>query len=74
MLRKFSGSILYILISLLIISLYLDRHETLEKLELAIQDTMYKLRGKKEVAQNIVIVGIDDRALDAIGKWPWSRD
>ena len=74
MLRKFSGSILYILISLLIISLYLDRHETLEKLELAIQDTMYKLRGKKEVAQNIIIVGIDDRALDSIGKWPWSRD
>jgi len=74
MLKKFSGSILYVLISLLVISLYLDRHQSLEKLELAIQDTMFKLRGTRDVAQDIVIVGIDNRALDAVGKWPWNRD
>jgi serine/threonine-protein kinase len=74
MLKKFSGSILYVLISLLVISLYLDRHESLEKLELTIQDTMFKLRGKKDVASDIAIVGIDDRAVDAAGKWPWNRD
>ena len=74
MLKKFSGSILYILISLLVLSLYLDRHETLEKFELTIQDAMYQFRGKKDVAQDIVIVGIDDRSLSALGKWPWNRD
>jgi serine/threonine-protein kinase len=74
MLKKFSGSILYILISLLVISLYIDRHESLDKFEVAIQDAMFKVRGKKDVAHDIVIVGIDDRALSLVGKWPWSRD
>jgi serine/threonine-protein kinase len=74
MLKKFSGSILYVLISLLVISLYIDRHETLEKLESTIQDGMFKLRGKKDIPQDIAIVGIDDRTLDAVGKWPWNRD
>jgi eukaryotic-like serine/threonine-protein kinase len=74
MLKKFSGSILYILISLLVISLYLDRHETLEKIEMSIQDTMLKFRGKKDVTQDIVIVGIDDLSLRSEGKWPWNRD
>ncbi len=74
MLKKFSGSILYILISLLVISLYLDRHESLEKIEMSIQDTMLKFRGKKDVTQDIVIVGIDDLSLRSGGKWPWNRD
>jgi serine/threonine-protein kinase len=74
MLRKFSGSILYVLISLLVVSLYLDRHESLEKLEMTIQDTMFMMRGKTAVADDIVIVGIDNRAIDIAGKWPWNRD
>ncbi len=74
MLKKFSGSILYILILLLVLSLFLDRHESLEKIEVAIQDGMLKFRGTKSVSQDIVIVGIDDRTLESVGKWPWNRD
>jgi eukaryotic-like serine/threonine-protein kinase len=74
MLKKFSGSILYILILLLVLSLFLDRHESLEKIEVAIQDTMFKIRGTKSVSQDIVVVGIDDRTLETMGKWPWNRD
>jgi eukaryotic-like serine/threonine-protein kinase len=74
MLKKFSGSILYVLISLLVISLYVDRHSSLEKIELGIQDTMFKLRGKKDMSQDIVIVGIDDYTTQSLGRWPWNRD
>ncbi|HBC46313.1 MAG TPA: hypothetical protein DCZ43_04635 [candidate division Zixibacteria bacterium] len=74
MLKKFSGSILYILILVLVVSLYFDRHESLEKLELTIQDVMFKVRGPKIVPQDIVIVGIDNRSLQNLGKWPWNRD
>jgi serine/threonine-protein kinase len=41
---------------------------------MTIQDTMFKLRGKKDVAQDIVIVGIDDASLKVLGAWPWNRD
>jgi serine/threonine-protein kinase len=74
MLRKFSGSLLFILISLLVISLYADRHQSLEKFEIAIQDAMFQIRGVRPVAQDIAIVGIDDRSLESQGKWPWNRD
>jgi serine/threonine-protein kinase len=74
MLKKFSGSILYILITLLVISLYVDHHDLLENLEQSIQDTMFKLRGQRDVAGDIAIVGIDDRTVGLVGKWPWSRE
>ncbi len=74
MIKRFSGFILYILITILVVSLYLDRHDSLEKLELFLQDKMFLLRGKKEVAQDIVIVSIDDASLSEIGEWPWDRN
>jgi CHASE2 domain-containing sensor protein/tRNA A-37 threonylcarbamoyl transferase component Bud32 len=74
MLKKFSGSILYVLISVLVISLYIDRHESFEKLDRSIQDSMMKWRGPKEVPSDIAIVGIDDMSLKEWGPWPWNRD
>ena len=74
MLKKFSGSILYILISVLVISLYLDRHQGFEKIDRSIQDTMMKWRGPKATASDIVMVGIDDSSLREWGAWPWNRN
>ncbi len=74
MLKKFSGSILYILISLLVLSLYTDRHQSLERLDLASGDALFMLRGKQEASADIAIVSIDDRALKDVGKWPWNRN
>ena len=74
MLKKFSGSILYLLISVLIISLYLDRHKGFEKLEHSIQDTMAKIRGPRPASSDIVLIGIDDASVKLWGKWPWKRD
>jgi CHASE2 domain-containing sensor protein len=74
MLQKFSGFILYVLITILVISLYAGRYGFLERFDLRMQDGMFKLRGDINPRGNIVIVGIDERSLDQIGKWPWNRD
>jgi CHASE2 domain-containing sensor protein/tRNA A-37 threonylcarbamoyl transferase component Bud32 len=74
MTKKFSGFILYVLITVLVISIYLDRPGSLERLGQFVQDTMFILRGEKTVPEDIVIVGIDDASLEAMGKWPWNRD
>jgi serine/threonine-protein kinase len=74
MIRKFSGVILYVLITILILSLYLDRHESLDRIEQFLQDQMFLLRGDKKVPEDIVIVGIDDRTLESMGDWPWHRN
>lgn len=74
MTKKFSGFILYVLITVLVISVYLDRPGSLERLGQFVQDTMFILRGEKAVPEDIVIVGIDDASLEAMGEWPWNRD
>ena len=74
MLKKFSGSILYVLISVLVISLYIDQHQSFEKIDRSIQDAMMKWRGPKDARSDIVIVGIDDMSLKEWGAWPWKRD
>lgn len=74
MIKKFSGVILYVLITILVLSLYLDKHESLDRIEQFLQDQMFLLRGEKNVSEDIVIVGIDDRTLESMGEWPWHRD
>jgi CHASE2 domain-containing sensor protein/tRNA A-37 threonylcarbamoyl transferase component Bud32 len=74
MIKKFSGAILYALITVLVLSLYLDHHESLETIEQFLQDKMFLIRGEKEVPEDIVIVGIDDRTLESLGQWPWNRN
>ncbi|MCK4426942.1 MAG: CHASE2 domain-containing protein, partial [candidate division Zixibacteria bacterium] len=74
MLKKFSGFILYILITILVISLYAGKYGSLERLNLRMQDEMFKLRGSISPQKDIVIVGLDEKTLDRIGKWPWPHD
>lgn len=74
MLKKFSGFVLYVLITILVLSLYAGKYGFLEKLDLRMQDGMFKLRGAINPHGDIVIVGIDEKSLDQIGKWPWTQD
>jgi CHASE2 domain-containing sensor protein/predicted Ser/Thr protein kinase len=74
MLKKFSGFILYVLITILVISLYAGKYGFLERLDQHMQDAMFKLRGNLSPQKDIVIVGIDEKTLDQISKWPWSHD
>jgi len=74
MLKRSSGLILYALITVLIVSVYLEPPIVLERFEQLIQDTMFRLRGERELGQDIVIVGIDDVSLEKMGNWPWNRE
>ena len=74
MLKKFCGFILYVLITILVISLYAGKYGFLERFDLRMQDGMFKLRGGISPQKDIVIVSIDEKSLDRIGKWPWSHD
>jgi serine/threonine-protein kinase len=72
--RRFSGVILYILITFLVMVLYLDQQSWLEKFNLKFQDLGYKFRGKIETGNELVILALDRKSLDQYGRWPWSRD
>lgn len=74
MLKKFSGLILYVLITILVISLYAGKYGFLERIDLRMQDGMFKLRGSINPQNDIIIVGLDEKSLDQIGKWPWTHD
>ncbi|MEA3305883.1 MAG: CHASE2 domain-containing protein, partial [Candidatus Omnitrophota bacterium] len=44
-----------------------------EKSELFTLDSMFRLRGEREVRNDIVIIEIEDRSLEVLGRWPWPR-
>jgi serine/threonine-protein kinase len=74
-LKRFSGLILYVLITILVLTLYVGKYGFLERLSVQMQDGMFKLRGETDsLPGEMVIVGIDDRSVDLVGKWPWPRD
>ncbi len=36
-------------------------------------DLLFRARGQRQVSQDIVVVEIDDRAINDFGRWPWPR-
>ncbi|MGH8004620.1 MAG: CHASE2 domain-containing protein, partial [Limisphaerales bacterium] len=74
MFKKFQGFILYILITLFVLALYLDRQPAVEKMDLKLADQMFRLRGNEPVGTEVAIVQIDLRASDFLGRYPWSRE
>jgi CHASE2 domain-containing sensor protein/tRNA A-37 threonylcarbamoyl transferase component Bud32 len=72
---RFSGLILYVLITILVLSLYAGKYGFLERTATGMQDGMFKFRGRLEATPaEIVVVGIDDQSVDNIARWPWNRD
>ncbi|MBI5376715.1 MAG: adenylate/guanylate cyclase domain-containing protein [Candidatus Schekmanbacteria bacterium] len=45
----------------------------LEKLELMSLDYRFLLSGIQNPGDNVVIVAIDDRSIEQVGRWPWDR-
>jgi len=62
-----------LIISGLIILLYLVKIPFLEIMELKALDLQFITRGPKEPDRRIVLVVIDEKSLDELGRWPWSR-
>lgn len=72
--RRHGTYIIGIGITILFVVLALARFMPFERLEMLLYDLRYQLRGKSPAPAEIVIVGIDDKSLQAVGRWPWDRD
>ena len=46
----------------------------LEVFEDKLYDWHYKFRGPIKAPEQIVIAAIDEKSLERLGRWPWSRD
>ncbi len=62
-----------LLITAIFTVLAVVRFLPLERLELLVYDTRYRIRGHSTPPKEVVIVGIDDKSLEKIGRWPWDR-
>ncbi|MEK6684735.1 MAG: adenylate/guanylate cyclase domain-containing protein [Nitrospirota bacterium] len=45
----------------------------MEALEAKTLDLRFRLRGARDPGRELVIVAIDEKSLQALGRWPWSR-
>ena len=72
--RKHITYLIGIGITIVFVILAVVRFLPFERLEMLLYDLRYQLRGKAAAPAQIVVVGIDDQSLDAIGRWPWNRD
>ncbi|GAB5047347.1 CHASE2 domain-containing protein [Thermodesulfovibrio sp. TK110] len=61
-------------ISAFIVSfLYILKIDFLTSLDLKLKDVRFKLRGTLEPDKRILIVAIDSKSIDRLGRWPWDR-
>ena len=75
-LRKFlklSGFKIALLLTLAVLGIYyLDPH-FLNILELKTLDARFHSRGKIPTSNQVVLVTVDEKSLDELGRWPWPR-
>lgn len=67
-------SSLSILLSLLISFTYIFFPQLPESFDSNLRDTLFKIRGEIPNNENVFIVDIDEKSLQTLGQWPWSRD
>ena len=76
--KKFTKFLKYLLITVLlsitIVLAYLYIPKTLESFDNRLRDYMFVLRGEEPHSNNVVVIDIDDKSLEQIGQWPWSRN
>ncbi|MCK9472902.1 adenylate/guanylate cyclase domain-containing protein [Sulfurimonas sp.] len=65
---------LVVLICTIMITLSMRSLEFFMPFENKIKDLMFKARGEIKGDENIIIVDIDEKSLNSLGQWPWSRD
>lgn len=53
--------------------LYILKIDFLTSLDLKLKDARFRLRGSLEPDRRILIVAIDSKSIDRVGRWPWDR-
>lgn len=71
--KKYSILLTGILVTILLLVTYSCSPLWLRPFENIFQNAHFKLRGPLPPNSNIVIAKIDEKSLDVLGRWPWSR-
>ena len=61
-------------ITILLLCLMALKVPLFETLEDKLYDYRFKLRGKIKHSDSVVIAAIDEKSIEKLGRWPWSRD
>lgn len=52
---------------------YLGAQKPFQLIELKMLDYRFQLRGKSDISKDIVLVAIDEKDTELLGRWPWPR-
>ncbi|MBI4691320.1 MAG: adenylate/guanylate cyclase domain-containing protein [Nitrospirae bacterium] len=69
-----AGILIGFSITILVTGLMFLKPHPLETLEEKLYDYRFKIRGVIKPPDNIVIAAIDEKSIEKLGRWPWSRD
>jgi len=72
--QRWFGLPLIVMMSLAALAIAMTQPRFLNLIELKILDAHFQLRGIRQPDPHIIIVAVDDHALETVGRWPWSRD
>lgn len=61
-------------ITLALCLVFLIHVKPLQILDLKVYDLLFHLRGEQKAPGEVVIAAIDEKSIEKIGRWPWSRD
>jgi CHASE2 domain-containing sensor protein len=66
--------IFYLALSAIVIGVKLGNYESLELMELRLQDALYDFKQSSSPSQKVALVTIDEVSLKSIGSWPWKSE
>lgn len=72
-LLRLSGRKIAILATLSMIAAYFASPAFFDLMELKALDLRFKARGVKDAGERVVIVAIDEKSVNELGRWPWPR-
>ncbi len=61
------------IIALSISSIYIFLPTLSDTMDGTIRDYMFEIRGEEPDNKNVTIIDIDEKSLNSLGQWPWSR-
>jgi adenylate cyclase len=70
-LSRFNNTLLGLLLIAAVFLLYVLDPIPLQRLELLASDLRFRLRGTFQPGPEVVIVAIDEKSIDQLGRWPW---
>lgn len=58
---------------LAVVALYIFRPQILDDIEGRLLDARFKLRGSIPTSGLVALVAVDEKSIENVGRWPWSR-